>query len=140
MIGGPVGPPPLFFFWRSKIEERNKRGKRDGLTASPFPSCPNFIAPSPAQPSSNNPHPCAIRSPIIATSRHKAHCVTCRDVAIIGNNVTLPAIFFRKKTLLLLSPFFIATGRQSHCRPARRHGKPWSPPATIPATETIEGL
>ena len=136
-------PPPFFFFWRSKIEEQKKRGKRDGLTASPFLSCPNFIAPSPAQPSSNNSHPCAIRSPIIAMSRHKAHRVACRDVAIIGNNVTLPAIFSEKNAsgpLSLLSPFFIATGRQSHCRPARRHGKPWSPPATIPATETIEGL
>jgi len=36
-------------------------------------------------------------------------------------------------------PLFIATGRRSHCRPARRHGKPWSPPATIAATETIKG-
>jgi len=27
-----------------------------------------------------------------------------------------------------------------HCRPARRHGKPSAPPATIAATEKIEGL
>ena len=38
-----------------------------------------------------------------------------------------------------LPPFFIATSRRSHCRPARCYGKPSSPPATIAATETIEG-
>ena len=44
-----------------------------------------------------------------------------------------------------MPPFLIATGRRSHCRPATRHGKPSSLPATIKRSgrggddDTIDG-
>ncbi len=39
-------------------------------------------------PISNNPHPCAIQLPIMATSLHGAHCVAWGDIAIIGNSAS----------------------------------------------------
>ena len=98
-LGGPVGLPPPFFIWRetqkSKSEKREEKGTDGGLTTSPFPSCPNFIAPS--CPPTYRTIPIPVRSNHqLWTSLYGAHPVACGDVAIIGDSVTLPAILFWK--------------------------------------------
>ena len=74
-------------------------------------------------------------------SRHNARRAQCREVARISTNVA-PRVFFTWKNARGFFFFIklINIDSMSHCRPANRHGKPSSPPSTIAATETIEGL
>jgi hypothetical protein len=142
--GGSSGSPPLFFFWREtqtpKSKKREEKGTNGGLTTSPFPSCPNFIAPSPPPLIEQSPSLCDLIANYGDVTVWSTSCCM-RWRRHIGNSVTLPAILFWKNASgPQLPPFFIATGRWSYCRPARRHGKPLSPPATIAATETIKDL
>jgi len=57
-----MGLPPLFFSSGGKLKnqrakKREEKGTDGGLTAPPFPSCPNFIAPSPPSPYPTIPIP-----------------------------------------------------------------------------------
>jgi hypothetical protein len=60
-----------------------KKGTDHGLTTPPFPSRPILKLLFAPPPFSNNCHRCAMESPIMAMSRHGAHCAGCRDVANI---------------------------------------------------------
>jgi hypothetical protein len=99
---GSSGSPPPFFSSGGKLKNRRaKKERKKGRTADwpchHFCHAPISLHPPPRPPPlSNNPHPCAIQSPIMAMSLHGAHCVACGDVAIIGDSVTLPAILFWK--------------------------------------------
>ena len=60
---------------------------------------PQFHCTLPPAPLSNNPDCCAIQSPIMAMSPHRAHHVACGNVAIIEDCMTLPPFLFWKTLL-----------------------------------------
>ena len=68
--------PYLGKLGNSKIEEWKKRGKRDGrrtdhVTISVMPQFHRTLLPAPL---SNNPHPCAIQSPIMDVTAWSTSC------------------------------------------------------------------